>query len=108
RPGEAPTARFPVFSGDGDDLLVRYLRYWIEVGHDKAGEPLQPEQTAALDALDSVAGAPRLWAGVRLKPGGKYFINNRWILHNRTAFEDSDEPLRKRHLVRLWLQRPHG
>ena len=25
------------------------------------------------------------------------------ILHNRTAFEDADEPALKRHLLRLWL-----
>src|SRR5204862_495906 len=39
-PGEAPTVRFPVLGGDDRDLLVRYLRYWIEVGQEKAGQPL--------------------------------------------------------------------
>jgi hypothetical protein len=34
-----------------------------------------------------------------------FFINNRWLLHNRTAFEDDPEPARRRHLVRLWLRR---
>lgn len=29
--------------------------------------------------------------------------NNRWILHNRTAFEDHAEPELRRHYVRLWL-----
>lgn len=29
RPGEQPTARFPVLGGDTADLLVRYLRYRI-------------------------------------------------------------------------------
>jgi len=40
-----------------------------------------------------------------LKPGDMLFINNRWIFHNRTAFEDHAEPERRRHLVRLWLAR---
>jgi alpha-ketoglutarate-dependent taurine dioxygenase len=105
RPGEKPTARFPVFGSDGPDLLVRYLRYWIEVGHEKAGEPLTPEQTAALDALDRVAGEPRLRVEFALRPEEMLFANNRWLLHNRTAFEDHPEPDRRRHLVRLWLQR---
>ena len=39
-----------------------------------------------------------------LKPGQMYFINNRWILHNRTAFADHPELERRRHLVRLWLR----
>jgi len=33
-----------------------------------------------------------------------YFINNRWILHNRTAFTDHPELEQRRHLVRLWLR----
>src|SRR5439155_14237161 len=53
RPGEAPTALFPVLSRDGA-VTYRYLRFWIEAGHEKAGAPLTPAQTAALDALDAV------------------------------------------------------
>jgi alpha-ketoglutarate-dependent taurine dioxygenase len=106
RPGDEPTARFPVFAGGGPDLLIRYLRYWIEVGHEKAGVPLTAAQVAALDCLDRVAGQPRLRVEFSLRPEEMLFVNNRWILHNRTAFEDHDEPARKRHYVRLWLQRP--
>jgi alpha-ketoglutarate-dependent taurine dioxygenase len=104
RPGDAPTIPFPVFSWNGQDLLLRYLRYWIEVGQEKAGQPLTPGQTAALDVLDRVAALPELRAEFALEPGDMYFINNRWILHNRTAFEDFTEPERRRHLVRLWLR----
>ena len=38
-----------------------------------------------------------------LRPGDMFFVNNRWILHNRTAFEDHPDPDRRRHLLRLWL-----
>jgi hypothetical protein len=105
RPGEEPTARFPVLGDHSGGLLIRYLRYWIEVGHEKAGQPLTAEQVDALDALDRVAGDPALRAEFLLRPGEMFFINNRWILHNRTGFEDFDEPQRRRHYVRLWLQR---
>jgi alpha-ketoglutarate-dependent taurine dioxygenase len=105
RPGDSPTARFPVFHWQGSELTVRYLRYWMEVGHDKAGEPLTPEQIRALDALDTVLADPALRAEFTLKPGDAFFTNNRWIFHNRTAFEDFPEPERRRHLVRLWLMR---
>jgi alpha-ketoglutarate-dependent taurine dioxygenase len=106
RPGDEPTVRFPVLDGDGPGLLIRYLRYWIEVGHEKAGLPLTAEQVRALDLLDEVAGQRRLRAEFSLRPGEMLFVNNRWILHNRTAFEDHAEPERKRHYVRLWLRRP--
>jgi alpha-ketoglutarate-dependent taurine dioxygenase len=104
RPGETPTAWFPVMQWSGDELLFRYLRYWIEAGHEKMGVPLTPAQIKALDTLDAVLRRRDLIAEFNLQPGDIYFINNRWILHNRTAFEDYSEPDRKRHLVRLWLQ----
>jgi len=105
RPGEQPTARFPVLHGEREDLLIRYLRYWIEVGHEKAGEPLAADQVNALDALDRVAAQSELRVEFMLRAGEMLFANNRWLLHNRTGFEDHEEPEKKRHYVRLWLQR---
>jgi alpha-ketoglutarate-dependent taurine dioxygenase len=105
RPGEPPTARFPILRRDGDELVCRYLRYWVEVGHEKAGEPLTPEQVRALDALDAVAREGELRVEFTLEPGQMLFVNNRWILHNRTGFEDHPEPERRRHLLRLWLRK---
>jgi alpha-ketoglutarate-dependent taurine dioxygenase len=108
KPGEAPTVRRPVIAREGRGLLFRYLRYWIEAGHEKAGEPLSAEQVHALDALDRVLGRPGLRVEFALQPGQMFFINNRWILHNRTAFEDHAEPDRRRHYVRLWLRARDG
>jgi alpha-ketoglutarate-dependent taurine dioxygenase len=104
RPGEGPTVQHPVLSWDGHGLMYRYLRYWIESGHEKIGQPVKPAQRRALDALDEVANDPTLRAEFALKQGDMFFINNRWILHNRTAFEDHDEVEQRRHLVRLWLR----
>jgi hypothetical protein len=104
RAGEAPTIQLPVFQSDGKDLTLRYLRYWIEVGHEKAGVPLTKAQLRALDTLDEVLKRPDLPAHFGLKRGEVLLVNNRWIFHNRTAFEDFPEPERRRHLVRLWLQ----
>ncbi len=104
RQGEGPTIRLPIFHWNGQDLTCRYLRYWLEVGHEKAGEPLTPAQVRALNVLDAVIRDPDLQVEFGLKPGEMFFINNRWILHNRTAFEDHSEPERRRHYVRLWLK----
>jgi alpha-ketoglutarate-dependent taurine dioxygenase len=105
RPGEPPTALFPVLSRDGRGLLFRYLRYWIEAGHERAGQPLTEAQRRALDELDGVVADPALRVEFNLRPGEMFFFNNRVLLHNRTAFEDFPEPERRRHLVRLWLGR---
>jgi hypothetical protein len=37
------------------------------------------------------------------EPGDMQFLHNHVMLHARTAYEDYDEPERKRHLLRLWL-----
>jgi alpha-ketoglutarate-dependent taurine dioxygenase len=102
RPGEAPTALFPVLS---DGPVFRYLRFWIEAGQERVGQPLSAEQTEALDALDGVLRDGGLRVEFHLRRGEMFFLNNRWILHNRTAFEDFEEPQKRRHLVRLWLAR---
>jgi alpha-ketoglutarate-dependent taurine dioxygenase len=104
-PGDAPTVRFPVVQRCGDELLIRYLRYWIQAGHHKVGEPLSGARLEALNVLDECASRPELRVEFSLKPGEMLFVNNRWILHNRTAFEDHPEPEKKRHYVRLWLRK---
>jgi len=104
RDNEQPTIPFPIFQWNGRELTVRYLRYWIEAGHQKIGQPLTAAQVKALDVLDEFLSRRELRVEFDLQPGQMYFINNRWILHNRTAFEDYPELERKRHLVRLWLQ----
>jgi hypothetical protein len=106
RPGDEPTARFPVLSGEGADLVVRYLRYWIEAGHEKIGLPLTDEQANALNVFDRTAGAEQLRVEFTMQPGEMLFMNNRWLLHNRTAFADHPEPERQRHYLRLWLRSP--
>jgi alpha-ketoglutarate-dependent taurine dioxygenase len=104
RPGESPTARRPVLAREDNSLLYRYLRTWIEAGHEKAGEPLTDDQAGALDALDRTMNRADLRAEFMLRPGDMFFSNNRWTLHNRTAFEDHPEPDHRRHYARLWLK----
>jgi alpha-ketoglutarate-dependent taurine dioxygenase len=105
RPGESPTAQRAVLANHGDEILYRYLRTWIEAGHEKAGVPLTVDQLRALDALDETLARADLRVEFVLQPGDMLWINNRWILHNRTAFEDHAAPELRRHYVRLWLRR---
>jgi alpha-ketoglutarate-dependent taurine dioxygenase len=105
RPGESPTTRRPVLARTGDEILYRYLRAWIEAGHQKSGVPLTSDQVRALDALDRTLARRDLRVEFMLRPGDMLLANNRWILHNRTAFEDHATPGRRRHYVRLWLSR---
>jgi alpha-ketoglutarate-dependent taurine dioxygenase len=101
--GQAPTAWFPIFAEDDRGLAIRYLRYWIEAGHQKAGDPLTPAQRRALHVLDDMLRRQDLRVEFTLRPGEVFFSNNRWIFHNRTAFEDYSDVEQRRHYVRLWL-----
>jgi alpha-ketoglutarate-dependent taurine dioxygenase len=103
REGQAPTAWAPILAHDDHGLAIRYLRYWIEAGQQKAGAPLTPAQKRALDVLDDTLRRPDLQVEFTLRPGEVFFSNNRWIFHNRTAFEDYSDVEQRRHYVRLWL-----
>ena len=105
RADEEPVHRAPVFAWDGRELTMRYLRYYIEVGHERAQVALSAAQTRALAAVEEQLQRPDLRVEFDLEPGHMLFTNNHWILHNRTAFEDFADPTLRRHCVRLWLGR---
>lgn len=104
-PGESPISQYPIFSWAPGELTVRYLHYYIEVGHQKAGRPLTRRQLRALQVLGKLLRLPELRVEFRLRPGQVLLTNNHWILHNRTAFEDSASPGERRHYLRLWISR---
>ncbi len=103
--GESPTSQFPIFQWRRCELKLRYLYYYIQVGHKRAGKPLTAERKAALEVVEALLRRPDFRVEFSLQPGQMLFTNNRWILHNRTAFEDDADPACRRHYVRLWLRR---
>jgi 2-polyprenyl-3-methyl-5-hydroxy-6-metoxy-1,4-benzoquinol methylase len=97
---------FPVFSRDlyTNEFSCRYMRYWIESGHEKAQISSPPLLTIALNALDRVIeNDPTIYRVARqLRPGEIIYTNNHICLHNRTAYEEKvNEP--KRHMIRAWI-----
>ncbi len=111
-PGESPVTedKIPVFSFREGLLSVNYLRSYIEMAAEYLQTPLTDEQLAALDLVDEIALDDRFALKFITRPGEAVFFNNLTVLHNRTAFEDSDIEVEKRHFLRLWLvahqQRP--
>jgi alpha-ketoglutarate-dependent taurine dioxygenase len=97
---------FPIFSvaGSGEKRTFRYMRYWIEKGHERAGRPLDPTQVSALDALDAVLGAPESIVRLRLERGDLLWINNRRVAHGRGSYRDT--PGNTRELHRMWVEVP--
>jgi hypothetical protein len=103
--GESPTSQFPIFQWSMGELIVRYLYYYIQVGHERTGKTLTVDQRNALEVVEELLRRADFRVEFSLQPGQMLFTNNRWVLHNRTAFEDYPDPEHRRHYVRLWLRR---
>lgn len=102
--GRPPIYRWPVFEFYQGKLSCRYSRRMIEFAQKTTGVPLSDMEREAFDVLDGLIGELQL--KIDFEPGDIQFLNNYVILHSRTAFEDYQEPDRRRHLLRLWLTVP--
>lgn len=98
--------RFPVFQRVGDrpeGVLFRYMRFWIERGQTVAGRPIDAEERAAFDVLDRLLAEPRHHVRFRLDAGDAMWVNNRFLAHDRTGYDDAGGPGRL--LFRTWVRR---
>jgi hypothetical protein len=105
RPGESPVYYRPVFSYFDGRLSSGSNYTYIRDGQKKIGQPLTGVETEALDLFYEIAEEVVLT--MDLEPGDMQFLNNYVILHDRTGYEDFDEPDRKRHMLRLWIDVPN-
>lgn len=102
-PGAPRTVLRPVLEDTGGRDRVHYLREYIEIGHRQDGvPPLTEAQTEAFDQLDALLDSPGLRSQDRLREGEMIFIDNRWTLHGRVAFQDSDHG-HQRLMLRTWI-----
>jgi hypothetical protein len=69
---------------------------------------MSARQREALDFLDEVANDRALYLRIRQQPGDILLLNNWVTFHRRTEFEDSPDPARKRHILRVWLSVPNS
>lgn len=74
--------------------------------------PQVPELTdrdrATLDLFDELAGSSAFHLDMDLRPGDVQLLSNHTQVHARTAYEDSPDPHRQRHLLRLWISLPES
>lgn len=107
--GTLPFYEIPVFNEHDDLLSVFYQRQYIDSAQRFPDAPrLTQSKIAALNMFDNLTNDPRLNFQMELQPGDIQFVHNHSLLHDRTAFEDWDEPDRKRHLLRIWIATPNA
>jgi hypothetical protein len=105
--GQQPFFMIPVYSWHAGELTVFYQRQYFDSAQRFDDAPrLTAADVAALDAFDALANDPALHMAMRLAPGDLQFVHNHVLLHDRTGFEDDEDPGRRRHLLRLWLAVP--
>jgi len=105
--GMLPYLLIPVFSFHKGYLTVFYQRQYIDSAQRFEDAPrLTLKHVEALDMFDRLANDPKLHLSMKLEPGDMQFVYNHALLHDRTSFDDWDDPARKRHLLRLWLSIP--
>jgi hypothetical protein len=101
RTGDGPDSFYqqPVYSLDSGRLRVNYgPDYMRSALRGPQVPPLTAVQEEALTALDRFHRDPRFVVTMRLRAGDFQFLDNRVMLHRRTAFDDP-----ARHLIRIWL-----
>ena len=104
-PGEPPYTpiRIPVFSECDGVTTVILIGGYAWMAADEFDAPFSDRDREALATFERLAADPEFRVSFQLERGEAALFNNCAVLHNRTAFEDHDEPHRKRHLMRLWL-----
>jgi len=101
--GESPTVFEPIFTYNGNQLKLRYLRDYINDGHKIQDMPLSKKQNEALDCLDKIIHNENLAVSYELKQYDMIFLNNGRVMHGRTSFEDFEDVEKKRLMIRTWI-----
>ena len=96
------TARFPMFSWDGQRLSARVNISLVKKGYAVANESLDHELEDALQAIQEVTSNSNLWVEAPIRRGQLQYLNNLDVLHYRNTFEDHRDSNLQRHLYRTW------
>ena len=102
--GESPTVFQPIFELKNKKLFFRYLRNYIDAGHDIQNQPPSQPQKDALTYLDNLMRMEDITLKYDLKPGDMVFSDNHRVVHGRTSFEDYDDENLKRFMLRTWIK----
>ena len=106
-PGMAPRYRLAVFHCHKYYFSASIEPTYIGSAHRFDDVPeLTPEQKEATQFSQSLSEELRFDTG--FNRGDMQFCNNHVIFHKRRAFEDFEDPSRKRHLLRHWLKAHDG
>ncbi len=94
----------PVFQCDGERVFANFSPRLVAQGYEVKHEDMDTPSRAAIEALVAVSERAGLGKSFDFARGQIQVVNNKRLGHRRSAFQDWDEPERRRHLVRIWLR----
>ena len=106
--GGSEPALSPIYSFYENKMTCRYMRQYIELGHDMMNSPLSNIEVEALDLMDFIMEKKNFRLDMMLEPGDLQLVNNYNVLHSRTSFEDYEKLSYRRKKLRLWLKSRHA
>jgi hypothetical protein len=99
--------RVPVYSYYKGKLSCRFNQKAILTSEQLPGvEPLTQLEKDAVCKVAELSMRDDLSFQVLLEPGDLLLLSNHTVFHNRDAFQDWDDPARKRLLLRMWINNP--
>jgi alpha-ketoglutarate-dependent taurine dioxygenase len=102
-PDDVPVSRHPVvWKDEFGQWCGRMYADYITSGYERAGEPIDAEAQRALEAIERMSNEEHRPLEYRLEGGDIAWLNNRWCLHARSAFETSESDDHPRLLLRVW------
>lgn len=101
--------RVPVYSYYKGKLSCRFNQKAILTSEQLPGAPaLTQLEKDAVNEVAALSMREELSFEVLLEPGDMLLLSNYSVFHNRDAFEDWDDPARKRLLLRKWINIPNA
>lgn len=102
-PDDKPVSRHPVvWKDEAGQWCGRLYSDYITTGYERAGETIDADAQRALEALERMSNEQHRQLEYRLEGGDVAWLNNRWCLHARSAFETSVTDDQPRLLLRVW------
>lgn len=101
---EPPFYMIPICTNSDGRPHIRYAGWYIREAQDLDEAPrMSQDQYDLVDMIEEIGNDPRFYLDIDFEIGEIQFLKNAVILHQRTEYEDWDDPDKKRHLLRLWL-----
>lgn len=104
--GEKGWWEMPISQYENGHLTSWFAEWYIREAqrHEKVPR-LTKEQDELVSLIPKIANDPAIHVNINFEAGDMQFLKNSVIFHSREAYEEFPEPERRRHLLRLWLNR---